>query len=278
MFSKKVLIELAATGSSKLVIRFLDGLEVGWLDGEAWGDVFESCYAYLHATWRGEYVYKNTLALEFCRMQSQHADSAYTQEFRALTSIADVVMVGDTTVAYEIKSEYDSFDRLDCQLADYSKVFGKVNLVVPKSKLIEAFERAPDHVGIIELCDDMSLDMHRDAQDNTANTQNWCIFSCLRKAEYQHVIQDHFGELPASRQSSLWRKCQELFEALPVEVAQAYFTQALKVRFQTPHPGGRFGSVPSLWSLLLSSRFKLKQLDRLASILQSEVTHTRIPL
>lgn len=61
----------------------------------------------------------------------------------------DVCRINGGSYAYEIKTEYDSFDRLSSQMNDYMKAFEKVYVVVPKSRAAEVRSFIPSDCGII---------------------------------------------------------------------------------------------------------------------------------
>ena len=52
-------------------------------------------------------------------------------------------------MVFEIKTEYDTFTRLDRQLSDYKKAYEYLNLIVPKSKLSDAIDLVDEAIGII---------------------------------------------------------------------------------------------------------------------------------
>ncbi|WP_090942981.1 sce7726 family protein [Pelosinus propionicus] len=64
-------------------------------------------------------------------------------------SRVDICRINGHSYAYEIKTEYDVFERLDTQIADYSQVFDKVYLIVHKNMEKEALKHIPDHCGLI---------------------------------------------------------------------------------------------------------------------------------
>ena len=60
-------------------------------------------------------------------MQGEHIpqNSTLINEFRVCNSKADIAIINGKSTVYEIKSKYDSLDRLESQIADYKKVFDK---------------------------------------------------------------------------------------------------------------------------------------------------------
>lgn len=50
-------------------------------------------------------------------------------------SRVDICRINGSSYAYEIKTEYDTFDRLETQMSDYIKTFEKVYVIVPKARV-----------------------------------------------------------------------------------------------------------------------------------------------
>ncbi len=61
----------------------------------------------------------------------------------------DVCRINGGSYAYEIKTEYDSFDRLSSQMNDYMKAFEKVYVVIPRSRVMDIQSFIPLECGII---------------------------------------------------------------------------------------------------------------------------------
>lgn len=61
----------------------------------------------------------------------------------------DICRINGSSYAYEIKTEYDTFDRLGTQMQDYVRTFEKVYVIVPHSKLDDVNSLIPEPCGII---------------------------------------------------------------------------------------------------------------------------------
>lgn len=61
----------------------------------------------------------------------------------------DICRINGGSYAYEIKTEYDSFERLASQMNDYFKAFEKVYVVVPQSRYYDIQAFIPNECGII---------------------------------------------------------------------------------------------------------------------------------
>jgi hypothetical protein len=69
-------------------------------------------------------------------------------ELNVGSSRADLCKINGTSVAYEIKTDLDSIQRLGKQLDDYSRVFEEVYLICSESKLAYMKENISDMYGI----------------------------------------------------------------------------------------------------------------------------------
>ena len=87
------------------------------------GTLISEVYEFMSKSYRNEYFYQNTLLNKF--LLGKHSINTTT----ALTQIpickskADFILINGKAVVYEIKTELDTFDRLNNQLRDYFKAF-----------------------------------------------------------------------------------------------------------------------------------------------------------
>ena len=87
------------------------------------GALISEVYRFMSKSYRNEYFYQNTLLNKL--LLGKHSINTTT----ALTQIpiskskADFILINGKAVVYEIKTELDTFERLDTQLRDYFKAF-----------------------------------------------------------------------------------------------------------------------------------------------------------
>ncbi|MCA1021826.1 sce7726 family protein [Halobacillus litoralis] len=93
----------------------------------------------------GEQMLKYALAKRY--IQKENEVSAF--EIRVNDSRLDVGRINGNSYAYEIKTEFDSLDKLRKQIEDYSTVFEYVYVLVHEIHLEKTLQLAPDHCGII---------------------------------------------------------------------------------------------------------------------------------
>ena len=174
-----------------------------------WFDFF---YRLLLSNYRCEYVYKNAIATRLYLDRHECLQkSLLTNELRIGESRADVVILNGTSTVYEIKSEYDSFDRLDGQLEDYRKVFDLIVVVTTQDKAELVKDRVPDLVGVMSLDENGELIEFRKPSSNKANTDPVTVFDCMRQAEFCAAVKAELGDVPNVPNSRIYREAKKLF-------------------------------------------------------------------
>lgn len=193
-------------------------------------ELFDHFYKALIDEYRNEYVYKNAIASKIAKGRHKLKGVSFYSEFRVRDSIADCVIANGVTTSYEIKTEYDSFQRLEKQLGSYRKAFDRIFLVVPESKVKLALRNTSDDVGVLVLSDKYTLSEYRSSQSQIENHSYEIIFDCLRKKEYEKIIIKYFGELPNTKPVLVRTECKKLFSNLPREVISKELLKSLRSR------------------------------------------------
>lgn len=159
----------------------------------------------------------------------------YTKAFWQLhvaESIADLVMINGHGAVYEIKSDLDSFERLNRQINDYFKVFSYVNIVIPEYR-IECASRELSSMcdfGIHVLTKRGALHCVRKSRKYDASLESNALIRMLRKPEYTSVLEREGMRIPDSRLASYYVECCELFQKIPLDRAQWDVIAQLKLR------------------------------------------------
>lgn len=172
---------------------------------------------------RTDYVYRNAIIDKV--VVGRHSINTATpiQEFRVGSSLADLVVLNGTSTVYEIKSERDTLRRLAKQIENYSKVFERTYVVTSAAKLHSLEHDLPEHVGIITLSRDYTLQTVREATTNWELIDTIAISRAMTIPEacttlrrlgtpvpnvpnmlIRHAIDDAFNELEA-------QNCSEAF-------------------------------------------------------------------
>lgn len=196
-----------------------DYIPVEQLQGKPLREWFDFLYDILLEKYRCEYVYKNTLVNQLY-MQGEHIprNSTLIRELRVCYhNKADIVIINGKSTVYEIKSKYDSLDRLESQIAAYKKVFDRIYVVTCAEKIKAVEKKVGKDIGIYEL-KRKRLTKIREAESNKANTLPEWIFYCMHQAEYLSVLNEKFGYTPPH---NVWmsRESRKMFCQLGPEEA-----------------------------------------------------------
>jgi hypothetical protein len=207
-----------------------------------WFDFF---YSVLEQNYRCEYVYKNTIATRLFLSRHSLNSSFMTDELRSAGSRADIAILNGTSTIYEIKTQYDSFDRLEGQIADYKKVFDRLFLVTTEAKAEIALNSLESSVGIIAMRENGALSVFREADSNKHNTDPAAIFDCMRREEYSTVLRNEFGFLPQVPNSRLYTVAKEMFCTMSPEAAHDWMVHLIKKRGKSLAFSHLINEVPS---------------------------------
>ena len=192
------------------------------------GALISEVYRFMSKSYRNEYFYQNTLLNKL--LLGKHSINTTT----ALTQIpiskskADFILINGKAVVYEIKTELDTFERLDTQLRDYFKAFNHVCVVTSDSQYDRAaslLQNTP--VGIYALTpqNTISSKLRKEPQEDNSRLDYTAIFNVLQKKEYENILLQYFGELPVASQAFYYGECLKHFSQIPILEA---YTMALK--------------------------------------------------
>lgn len=182
-------------------------------------DVFKLLYKELDEHYRNEYFYKNTMLNTMLIQNKESCFVSALTELPVANSKPDFMTVdkNDVGIAYEIKTDLDSLQRLETQIRDYYKVFSSV-YVVTGEKHIEEVETMLQNtnVGIIELTSSNKLIYKKIAVCDTTYLSHETLFKVLRKKEFESIVLKYFGELPHVSDFVYYQTCFELLKQLDI--------------------------------------------------------------
>jgi len=194
------------------------------------GEFLDEVYETLLKNYRFEYVYKNIIAKKILLARHSLDTSHMLTEFRVGSSKADVVILNGEMTVYEIKSEFDSFSRLDQQIKNYLKVFTHVYLITTDSQAMKVEVSLPERVGLMVLTTRNTIKIIRESENNIDKIDLKVLFDSLRKHEYTRIITEYFGFVPSVPNTLLYRECRNLFKSIPKEAAVKLVIDVLKRR------------------------------------------------
>lgn len=105
------------------------------------------------------YYCERVIKYHFIKHLKNRIDHIVAFEMAIGDSRVDICRINGSSYAYEIKTEYDTFDRLESQMRDYLKTFEKVYVIVPKNRVEDVKMHIPDHCGVISYRVDNNMDV-----------------------------------------------------------------------------------------------------------------------
>jgi hypothetical protein len=192
-------------------------------------------YQHLRVNYRCEYVYKNEIANQL--LLRYHSDNSATllREVASDRSIADIVIINGKTVAYEIKTELDNFDRLLGQLDSYQALYECLYIVTHPGAVDTIRSKVDASIGIIVLNESAELVTIRDASSTAHLFDPAKAVLTLRQAELVAAHQKWVGKIPKMGTALIYTFCHEWYLKLDIEDARIVFAEALKSRRPADH-------------------------------------------
>lgn len=190
-------------------------------------------YHFMSKSYRNEYFYQNTLLNKL--LLGRHSLNTTT----ALTQIpigkskADFILINGKAVVYEIKTELDTFDRLETQLRDYYKGFNHVCVVTSEGQFKRAQElldNTPVGIYVLTSKNTISSTLRKEPVENNSSLDHTAIFKILHKREFENILLEYYGKLPKTSQVFYYGECLNLFCNIPISKAYTMLLKQLKHR------------------------------------------------
>lgn len=283
-FSSTVLKELARKGHSEIASRM--ALHYSLI--EDFGpsmklrDFYDAIFHKLAREYRHEYIYKNAIAEKILLGRHNLKTAFMLTEFRADNCKADALVLNGTSHVYEIKSEMDSFERLDRQLAAYQKMFDCITVITTEHLYNAVYDRIPKEIGILVLANDnyqFRKTPYRKATSNLKNVDPIIIFNSLQRHEYIRIIKEEFGiSLANFPNTKVYSQAKEYFKKLTPETAHSAMVKMLKCRRDSMGIANFVPYYPnSLKVASLSIRLAKNDRERFINLLDKEISSTFAP-
>lgn len=126
------------------------------------------------------YICERVIKYHFIKFLKNAIHDIVAFEMSIGDSRIDICRINGKLCAYEIKTEYDNYDRLESQMKDYLKAFEKVYIIVPIQKAEMVKSHIPEKCGIITYRQNKNSDIifsyKRAAQKNKCDIE-FCIKS-----------------------------------------------------------------------------------------------------
>ncbi len=194
-------------------------------------EILQFIYKEQLAHYKCEYLYKNALLNKLLLGKYSIKTTTVINEFKIGNSIADFVLLNGEAKIFEIKTEFDSLEKLDKQIEDYKKFANKV-YVVTNSKFIDKLlsEYNDSTIGIIEFTHHNTLKEHKPAIENSNSFNHTTIFKTLRQNEYLDIIKKSFNKIPDVPNTKIFKESFKLIERINIIDFQKMAFQKLKER------------------------------------------------
>lgn len=193
--------------------------------------VVSAAYETVEDNYRSEYFYKNLITSKIFIGRHRGVNAALFTEFRVGDSVADCVLINGKGVVYEIKTEFDSPDKLEHQLESYYKAFPYVNVVVhakDSAKYLKVLDRTP--AGLLAVGRRGVLSSIKEASHIEEFFETRTIFNTLRQAEVSSILTGWYGSVPAVPNGVRYQTQLAMAEQIPVREFQQAMQATLKLR------------------------------------------------
>jgi hypothetical protein len=229
-------------------------------------NIFDTIYDLLLKHYRCEYVFKNALTT---RCMAEATGRMYiTDEFRVGQSRVDLAVFGDTSIAYEIKTDLDSLTRLAFQTDEYAKVFDLVYVITTPTFRSRIAKSVPAGIGLMELDDSGEFHVIRQSQSHFNKIDLNVAFDCLRLREMVAISEDLSNKTVTVPRSLIYRTCKRQFRTLLPFEGHKFLLMHLRSR----------GYASSSESLMFDAPQSLKHAALMLRATKREVSELRYEL
>jgi hypothetical protein len=280
MFSPVVMEGLIHNGTSGYLTEVFrnSGLSNEIDSNTTLSSFFEWLHRYLLKSYRNEYIYKNAIANKILLGKHSLNTSHMLTELRVANCKADVVILNGTSTVYEIKSEYDSIDRLHNQISSYTEVFDRINVITSNSQLAKIKSVLDSRIGLMVLTPQNTIKTVREAESGKNKVIPEIIFNSLRKSEYLSIIKRLFDYIPDVPNTQIYTECKKLFCTLSPIVAHDEMVKILCQRGKSKVLKKFVEDIPdSLKAYALNTKLNKKSSDRLLELLKDNISSIMVP-
>ncbi len=239
-------------------------------------DFYEHLYNSMLKTYRNEFIYKNEIVSKILLGRYSLNTATVLNEFRIGKSIADLIMLNGTSIVYEIKTEYDSPERLLSQIHDYRKSFLNVVIVVHYNHLKKyrdfLLTNNLKNIGILTLTQRNTLKVSIKPKEDGSHLDISYMFKCLRKPEYTNLIEKYFGYKPEVPNTKMFKECLCLANKIDKRDFHDLMFSYLKKRTIAEKKAVSSSEIPAfLKHISICSNYKKKDIEKLNLFLNKKL-------
>jgi hypothetical protein len=241
-----------------------------------YNDFFDHLYNSMLKSYRSEFIYKNEIINKILLGKYSLNTATVLNEFRIGKSIADLVMLNGTSIVYEIKTEYDSPERLLSQIYEYRKSFMNVIVVTHHSVADKYEDFLSKHdlrnIGLLVLTSRNTLTERIKPIEDSEFLDVSYMFKCLRKGEYSRLIKKYYGYIPDVPNTRLFKACLKLAQEIEKKDFHNLMFSYLKNRTINEKKVVSSREIPTfLKHISICSNFKKKDLEKINSFLNKNL-------
>lgn len=232
MFTQKNLKDLIYRNNSKIyetIVR--EYLNVA--DYYTNFDLINEIYHLLSKQYRNEYFYENTLLNKLLfGVHSPNTSTALSQ-ISISESKADFILINGRATVFEIKTELDSFYRLESQLKNYYKAFKYVVVATSEDQFDELYrllKDTPVGINVITKENTISRKLRKEPKAMSSELNHKVVFDMLHKDEFENIIYKHFNQLPHVAPAYYYDKCFTMFREISMQDIQEDMLIEMKKR------------------------------------------------
>lgn len=244
------------------------------------GEVINEGYRMLSASYRSEYFYKNLIASKVVVGRHRASNVVMLSEFRIGDSVADCVFINGSGMVYEIKTEFDSPEKLERQLANYFRAFTQVNVVAHEGaaeRYLRILKGTP--AGLLIVGARSRLSTAKVAEQTRAYLDIQTMFNALRQADVERALTETFGKLPPVPNGLRYAERLSLAQTMSPMDFQTAMQSALKRRVLRADRTIVTGSLTEpLRALLFQINPTSDQMSNLLTWLQTKEDDLVLPL
>lgn len=185
-------------------------------------DALKKLHDSMQQEYRIETIYKNAIARKFLVSRKAPTTATLLQELRVNNSIVDMVLLNNFCEAFEIKTAFDSPDKLQKQLGDYYRAFTRVTVVCDERKATQYLDHLQDSpAGLMVLSRRGAFKSIRNSRVFSEHLNIETMMSMLRQDEYMDIIHEHFGPQPEQPNTLRYRHYLSMSEKMaPIQYSE----------------------------------------------------------
>jgi hypothetical protein len=231
LFTSSVVHELARRGRSPLFARLAKQSQLlgSFSPDQHVHNFYETAFSLLRREgFRHEYIYKAALTHKILLGKHSLQTASMLNEFRVGECKADLVILNGTATVYEVKSERDSLKRLERQVREYAKVFGRIYVIAGENHVAQIINSVPREVGVLRLNSRHHISTVQEAMDRPERTSPAAIFDSIRTIEARKILQEQGHSIPSVPNTELHSALRALFVKLKPCEAHEGMVRVLK--------------------------------------------------